>query len=58
MLIDSVELYRRFNNASTDRSSLVVIWMLIIGLPEKIDMLMPYHLVRLASLFSELEQNK
>lgn len=45
MLIDSVELYRRFNNASTDRSSLVVIWMLIIGLPEKIDMLMPFTIL-------------
>lgn len=42
LLIDAVELYRRFNNVTTDSSSILIIWLLIIGLAEKIDLLLPF----------------
>lgn len=41
-LIDSVEFYRRFSNANSERSSFVIIWLLVMGLPEKIDLLLPF----------------
>lgn len=41
-LIDAVELYRRFSNANSDESSFVVILLLLLGLPQKIDLLMPF----------------
>lgn len=42
LLIDAVELYRRFNNANSDSSSIIIIWLLIMGLAEKIDLLLPF----------------
>ena len=42
LLIDAVELYRRFSNISTDQSSLIILWLLFIGLPEKMDLLIPF----------------
>ena len=41
-LIDAVELYRRFSNTGTDRSGIVIIWLLMVGLAEKIDLLLPF----------------
>ncbi|MGC6517148.1 MAG: LptF/LptG family permease [Candidatus Puniceispirillaceae bacterium] len=45
MLIDAVELYRRFSNASTDQSGVIIIWLLVMGLPEKIDLLLPFTIL-------------
>ena len=42
LLIDAVELYRRFNNANTDESFLTLIWILCLGIPEKLDILLPF----------------
>lgn len=44
-LIDAVELYRRFSNTNSDRSSAIVIWLLLMGLPEKIDLLLPFTIL-------------
>ena len=41
-LIDTVELYRRFSNANTDRSGLLIMLLIVMGLPEKIDLLLPF----------------
>lgn len=41
-LIDTVELYRRFSNLGTDSSGIIIIWLLVMGLPEKIDLLLPF----------------
>ena len=42
LLIDAVELYRRFSNVSSNQSSVKILLLLIIGLPEKIDLLLPF----------------
>ncbi len=45
ILIDAVELYRRFNNVASDRSSIVILWLLFVGMPEKIDLLLPFSVL-------------
>lgn len=50
LIVDAVELYRRFSNVSTDYSGTIIIWLLIISLPEKIDLLLPMT-VSFGSLF-------
>ncbi|MGC6530066.1 MAG: LptF/LptG family permease [Candidatus Puniceispirillaceae bacterium] len=41
-LIDAVEYYRRLSNIDANSSTGLVIWFLLTGLPEKIDLLMPF----------------
>ena len=42
LLIDAVELYRRFSNINSSQSSFVILLLLVVGLPEKIDLLLPF----------------
>ena len=45
LLIDSVELYRRFSNIATDESALFVFLILLFGIPEKIDLLISFAVI-------------
>ena len=45
LLIDAVELYRRFNNASTDESAFTLVLILCLGIPEKLDILLPFGIL-------------
>ena len=45
MLIDAVELYRRFNNVASDETAFTLIWILVLGIPEKLDILLPFGIL-------------
>lgn len=45
LLIDAVELYRRFNNAASDETVFTLIWILVLGIPEKLDILLPFGIL-------------